>query len=300
MVRIKSSLNATSPRWLTRLFNLSIWRFNQVGALAALLFLVLAFTFLSPSFRQVGNLLLIAMMASTIGIVAVGQTLVLLIGGIDLSVGSVVALTGLITACLMKYGLGPIPPLSGVLSYVAIGIGLLTGTAIGAMQGWLIADHRMPAFIVTLGTLVGLRGITQAFSYGLPTNSLPDDFKWISDGHLWVIPAPALIMLAVFTLVWNVLHSTKFGRYCYAIGGNETAARLSGVNVNRHKTCVYAISGFLSALAGMILMSYIDGAAPTNGGSYELYSIAAAIVGGVSLGGGIGGVWGTLIGVMIQ
>lgn len=270
-----------------------------MGALVGLLSLVLAFSFLSPSFRQAGNLFLIAMMASTIGITAVGQTLVLLIGGIDLSVGSVVALTGLITASLMKYGLGPIPPLTGSLSYVAIGIGLFTGAVIGALQGRLISNRRMPPFIVTLGTLVGLRGVTQAFSYGLPTHSLPDDFKWISDGQLWVVPAPAIIMLMVFALAWYILRNTKFGRYCYAIGGNETAARLSGVNVDRHKTYVYAISGLLAGLAGMILMSYIDGAAPANGGSYELYSIAAAIVGGVSMGGGVGGVWGTLIGVLI-
>jgi len=299
LIQSKSPLRTNMRRLYFNLVNLSIWRLNQMGALVGLLFLALAFSFLSPSFRQTGNLLLIAMMASTIGIVAVGQTLVLLIGGIDLSVGSVVALTGLVTASLMKYGLGPIPPLSGLLSYVAIGIGLLIGAVIGALQGQLIANRRMPPFIVTLGTLVGLRGVTQAFSYGLPTHSLPDDFKWISDGQLWVVPAPALIMLTVFALAWYILRNTKFGRYCYAIGGNETAARLSGVNVDHHKTFVYAISGLLAGLAGMILMSYIDGAAPTNGGSYELYSIAAAIVGGVSMGGGVGGVWGTLIGVLI-
>jgi ribose transport system permease protein len=299
VIRSKPSWHADPRRWLFGLVNLSIWRLDQIGALIGLLFLLLAFSFLSPSFRQVGNLLLIATMASTIGIVAVGQTLVLLTGGIDLSVSSVVALTGLIAASLMKYGLGPIPPLTGRLSYVAIGIGMLTGTIIGAGQGWLIANRRMPPFIVTLGTMVGLSGVTQAFSYGWPTHSLPDDFKWISDGHLWVIPSPALIMLMVFSIAWYVLHNTKFGRYCYAVGGNEIAARLSGVNVDRHKTYVYAISGLLAGLAGIILMAYIDGAAPTNGSSYELYSIAAAVIGGVSLGGGIGSVWGTLVGVLI-
>ena len=141
--------------------------------------------------------------------------------------------------------------------------------------------------------------MNQAFAYGWPTNSLPDDFKWISDGSVWVLPAPALIMFGVYMVTWYILRNTKFGRYCYAIGGNETAARLSGVNVDRHKTLVYAISGLLAGLAGMILIAYIDGAAATNGGSYELYSIAAAIIGGVSLGGGVGGVWGTLVGVLI-
>ncbi len=290
---------ANPPRWFSNLANRSAWRSDQIGALIGLIILVLTFSFLSSSFRQMDNMLLIATMASTIGLVAVGQTLVLLTGGIDLSVSSVVALTGLVAASLMKYGFGPIPPLTGSLSYAALGIGMLTGMTIGAGQGWLIANRRMPPFIVTLGTMVGLNGVAQAFSYGWPTHSLPDDFKWISDGHLWVIPAPALIMLAVYGIAWYVLHNTKFGRYCYAVGGNEIAARLSGVNVDRHKTYVYAISGLLAGLAGMILMAYIDGAAPTNGGSYELYSIAAAIIGGVSLGGGTGSVWGTLVGVLI-
>jgi ribose/xylose/arabinose/galactoside ABC-type transport system permease subunit/putative methionine-R-sulfoxide reductase with GAF domain len=275
------------------------WQTDQIGALIGLLVLLVTFSALSPAFRQVGNLLLIATMASTIGIVAVGQTLVLLTGGIDLSVSSVVALSGMIAASLMKYGLGPIPALTGPLSWLAILFGLLVGTLIGAAQGWLIANRRMPPFIVTLGTMVGLHGVSQAIAYGWPTHSLPDDFKWISDGYVWIIPVPAMIMFAVFLAAWYILRNTKFGRYCYAIGGNETAARLSGVKVDRHKMLVYAACGLLAGLAGMILIAYIDGAATTNGGSYELYSIAASIIGGVSLGGGVGGVWGTFIGVLI-
>jgi ribose transport system permease protein len=277
----------------------SSWQTDQIGALFGLLVLLITFSVLSPAFRQVGNLLLIATMASTIGIVAVGQTLVLLTGGIDLSVSSVVALSGMVAASLMKYGLGPIPALTGSASWLAILLGLAVGTLIGAAQGWLIANRRMPPFIVTLGTMVGLHGVTQAIAYGWPTHSLPDDFKWISDGTVWIIPAPAVIMFGVFLAAWYTLRSTKFGRYCYAIGGNETAARLSGVKVDLHKMLVYAASGLLAALAGMVLIAYIDGAATTNGQSYELYSIAAAIIGGASLGGGVGGVWGTFVGVLI-
>jgi ribose transport system permease protein len=288
-----------SRRWFTGRTFPSGWKLDQIGALFGLLILLLTFSALSPAFRQMGNLLLIATMASTIGIVAVGQTLVLLTGGIDLSVSSVVALSGMIAASLMKYGLGPIPPLTGLSSWIAIGCGLAVGTLIGAAQGWLIANRRMPPFIVTLGTMVGLHGVTQAFAYGWPTHSLPDDFKWISNGHIWILPAPAVIMFAIFVAAWYILRNTKFGRYCYAIGGNETAARLSGVKVDRHKMLVYAASGCLASVAGMILIAYIDGAATTNGGSYELYSIAASIIGGVSLGGGVGGVWGTFIGVLI-
>jgi ribose transport system permease protein len=288
-----------SRRWFAGRTFPSGWQMDQIGALFGLLILLLTFSALSPAFRQMGNMLLIATMASTIGIVAVGQTLVLLTGGIDLSVSSVVALSGMIAASLMKYGLGPIPPLTGLSSWIAIGIGLMVGTLIGAAQGWLIANRRMPPFIVTLGTMVGLHGVTQAFAYGWPTHSLPDDFKWISNGHVWILPTPAVIMFAIFVAAWYILRNTKFGRYCYAIGGNETAARLSGVKVDRHKMLVYAASGLLASLAGMILIAYIDGAATTNGGSYELYSIAASIIGGVSLGGGVGGVWGTFVGVLI-
>lgn len=290
---------SNKTRWLTNLTYRSFWRLDQIGALVGLLLLITVFSILSPNFRQPGNFILIATMASTIGIIAVGQTLVLLTGGIDLSVSSVAALSGLIAASFMSNGIGIIPPLSGPLSYLAILIGLACGMIVGALQGWLISNRHMPPFIVTLATMVGLSGVNQVFSYRWPTHSLPDDFKWISDGYVWVIPVPVIIMACVYFIAWYVLRNTKFGRYCYAVGGNEVAARLSGVNVDRHKTYVYAISGLLAALSGIILMTYIDGAAPTIGASYELYSIAAAIIGGVSLGGGIGSVWGTLIGVMI-
>jgi ribose transport system permease protein len=299
MKRFKPSTMSNKTRWLTNLTYRSFWRLDQIGALVGLLLLITVFSILSPNFRQPGNFILIATMASTIGIIAVGQTLVLLTGGIDLSVSSVAALSGLIAASFMSNGIGIIPPLSGPLSYLAILIGLACGMIVGALQGWLISNRHMPPFIVTLATMVGLSGVNQVFSYRWPTHSLPDDFKWISDGYVWVIPVPVIIMACVYFIAWYVLRNTKFGRYCYAVGGNEVAARLSGVNVDRHKTYVYAISGLLAALSGIILMTYIDGAAPTIGASYELYSIAAAIIGGVSLGGGIGSVWGTLIGVMI-
>jgi ribose/xylose/arabinose/galactoside ABC-type transport system permease subunit/putative methionine-R-sulfoxide reductase with GAF domain len=295
----RSTWRILTQSWIAGLRRRSELRMDRIGALVGLLLLVMVFSILSPNFRQVGNLLLIATTAATIGVVALGQTLVLITGGIDLSVSSVVALTGLVAASLMKYGLGPIPPMTGPASYLAIAIGLAAGAVIGATQGWLIASRRIPPFIVTLGTMVGLHGITQAFSYSWPTHSLPDDFKWISDGYLWVIPAPAVIMFVLYLAAWYLLHNTKFGRYCYAIGGNETATRLSGVNVDRHKTIIYAINGILAGLAGMILIAYIDSAATTNGEGYELNSIAAAIIGGVSLEGGVGGVWGTLVGVLI-
>jgi ribose transport system permease protein len=283
----------------SRVVHAPAWRLEKTGTLLGLLALVLIFSILSSNFRQPSNLLLVVTQAAPIALVAAGQTVVMLVGGIDLSVSSVVALTGLVTASLMKNGVGPLPPMTGSASYLAIGIGLLMGLSIGAAQGWLISNRRMPPFIVTLGTMVGLKGIALSFSSGSSINSLPDDFKWISDGQIGLIPAQVLIMLAIYGATWYVLRHTKFGRYCYAIGGNETATRLSGVNVDQYKTYVYALSGFLSALAGMILIAYIDGGVYTNGDGYDLNSIAAAIIGGTSLSGGIGGIWGTFVGVLI-
>ncbi len=293
------SARATLDRLRPRLGGRPLRDLDKIGATIALFALVMVFALFSTSFRQINNLMLIATSASAIGIVAVGQTIVILTGGVDLSVGAIVAVTGLLSASLMKYGLGPIPPLQGALSYLAIAVGLVVGTSIGAAQGWLIANRRMPPFIVTLGTMVILNGCAAAISYGTVISSLPDEFKWISDGYIGPIPVQALIMLAVFGLASYALHNTKFGRYCYAIGGSETATRLSGVNVERHKMYVYALSGLLASLSGMILIAYIDGGAITLGQSYELESIAAVIIGGTSLSGGIGGVWGTLIGVLM-
>lgn len=293
------------PSWMRKTGSLpslasrSNWKTDKIGAPTGLIIALLVFSVLSAPFRRFDNLMLIAMEASLIGIVAVGQTLVLLIGGIDLSVGSVVALTGVIAASLMK-GFSPFPPLP---SYLALALGMLLGLTIGGLQGWLITNRNMPPFIVTLGTMIGLQGLTQAYtnaSNSPPINALPDDFKWISDGQIGPIPAPALIMIAIYVLTWYLLRNTKFGRYCYAIGGNETAARLAGINVNRYKTYVYAISGLLAAVAGMILIARINGGSYTNGSGYELNTIAAAIIGGTSLSGGVGGVWGTLIGVLLM
>jgi len=275
-------------------------RLDSLGAILGLVLLVLIFSFLSPPFRQPSNLALLGKSAAmTIGIVAVGQTVVLISGGIDLSVSSVIAVTGLITAWLMKFGFGPIPPLEGRWCYLAIAVGWLTGLLIGAAQGWLITRRQMPAFIVTLGTMVGLRGLAVAISNSAPINALPDEFKWFSDGHIGLIPAPILIMLFVYLFTAYMLHNTKTGRYCYAIGGNETAARLAGIAVDRYRIQFYAFSGLLAALTGTILISYIDAATYNNGDGFQFNSVAAAIIGGTSLTGGVGGIWGTLIGALI-
>jgi ribose/xylose/arabinose/galactoside ABC-type transport system permease subunit len=195
-------------------------------------------------------------------------------------------------------GVDPLPPLP---SFLAIGVSLIFGTAVGGLQGWLITNRNMPPFIVTLGTMIGLSGLAQAYTNtaGAAMYTLPDDFKWIADGQIGPLPAPALIMLGIYILIWYLLQHSKFGRYCYAIGNNETSARLAGINVNLYKIYIYAISGLLASVVGMILIARINGGIYTNGTGYELSSIAAAIIGGTSLSGGVGGVWGTLIGVLL-
>ncbi len=274
--------------------------FNRLGVVFWLVLLILVFSFLSPPFRNVDNIIFLAKnTAMTIGIVAVGQTVVLLSGGIDLSVSSVVALTGLISAWLMKYGLGFIPPLNGPLCYLAILAGWLIGILIGAGQGWLITYRQMPAFIVTLGSMVGLRGLALALSKGAIIYGLPAEFKWFSNGSIAFIPAPVLMMLTIYGITAYILVHTKIGRYCHAIGGNETAARLAGIDVNRYRVYFYAYSGLLAAVTGTILISLIDAGVYTNGDGFQFTSVAAAILGGTSLTGGVGGIWGTLIGSFI-
>jgi ribose/xylose/arabinose/galactoside ABC-type transport system permease subunit len=287
--RIRSSLS--------NLYSRAAFKVGRSGASIGLVSALIIFSILSTPFRRLDNFMLIALVASLVGIVAVGQTLVLLIGGIDLSVGSVVALTGVVAAGLMK-GVDPLPPLP---SFLAIGVSLIFGTAVGGLQGWLITNRNMPPFIVTLGTMIGLSGLAQAYTNtaGAAMYTLPDDFKWIADGQIGPLPAPALIMLGIYILIWYLLQHSKFGRYCYAIGKNETSARLAGINVNLYKIYIYAISGLLASVVGMILIARINGGIYTNGAGYELSSIAAAIIGGTSLSGGVGGVWGTLIGVLL-
>jgi ribose transport system permease protein len=277
-------------RWLT-------WGRSQTGVLLGLILVLVVFSLRSPPFRQFDNLMLILLQASFIGIVAAGQTLVVLTGGIDLSVGSLIGLTGVIAALLMKRGVGAIGPLP---SYVAIAIALLLGTSIGLLHGLLIAKRKMPPFIVTLGSLSVLRGVALVITNASSINALPDDFKWVSDADWGILPMPSLIMLGTFLILAYTLRNTTFGRYTYAIGGNEASARLSGVPVDRYKIYVYMLSGFLAAVAGIVLIARLDSGAYTYGEGYELSSVAAVIIGGTSLRGGIGGVWGTLVGVLIM
>nr|WP_230615684.1 ribose ABC transporter permease [Vibrio cholerae] len=269
------------------------WLIEQ-KSLIALLFLVVVVSFLNPNFFTVDNLLNILRQTSVNAIIAVGMTLVILTAGIDLSVGSMLALCGAFAATLVAM---EVPVL------VAVPTALLAGAALGAISGIIIAKGKVQAFIATLVTMTLLRGVTMVYTDGRPISTgftdTADTFAWFGTGYALGIPVPVWLMVVVFAGAWYLLNHTRFGRYVYAVGGNESATRLSGINVDRVKIGVYAICGLLAALAGIIVTSRLSSAQPTAGMGYELDAIAAVVLGGTSLMGGKGRIMGTLIGALI-
>lgn len=269
------------------------WLIEQ-KSLIALLFLVVVVSFLNPNFFTVDNILNILRQTSVNAIIAVGMTLVILTAGIDLSVGSVLALCGAFAASLIALE---------VPVFVAVPTALLAGAVLGGISGIIIAKGKVQAFIATLVTMTLLRGVTMVYTDGRPISTgftdTADAFAWFGTGYALGIPVPVWMMVIVFAAAWYLLNHTRFGRYVYAMGGNESAARLSGINVDRIKMGVYAICGLLSALAGIIVTSRLSSAQPTAGMGYELDAIAAVVLGGTSLMGGKGRIMGTLIGALI-
>lgn len=263
-------------------------------SLIALVFLIVVVSFLNPNFFTVDNLLNILRQTSVNAIIAVGMTLVILTAGIDLSVGSVLALCGAFAASLIAM---EVPVL------IAVPTALVAGALLGAISGVIIAKGKVQAFIATLVTMTLLRGVTMVYTEGRPISAgftdTADQFAWFGTGYGFGIPVPVWIMVIVFAGAWYLLNHTRFGRYIYALGGNESATRLSGINVDRVKIGAYAICGLLSALAGIIVTSRLSSAQPTAGMGYELDAIAAVVLGGTSLMGGKGRIMGTLIGALI-
>lgn len=227
-------------------------------------------------------------------IIAVGMTFVILTGGIDLSVGATFAFSGAIAAYLVGAGYNP---------FLALFIALLIGFAIGTANGFFISKGKLQPFIVTLATMTIFRGATLVFTDGKPISAgyaeNAEVFAKIGNGYMFGIPNPILIMIVVIGSAYFILKHTTIGRYIFAIGGNEEATKLSGVNVHRVKLFVYGVSGMLAALAGVIITARLSSAQPTAGTGYELDAIAAVVLGGTSLAGGIGSVFGTLVGALI-
>ena len=263
---------------------------RRFGIVIAFALLVVILSLLSGSFLTVSNLLNIARQVSINAVIAAGMTFVILTGGIDLSVGSVLAVSGAVIAGLLSAG----RPL-----LVGIGAGLAVGAALGLLDGLVITRGKVQPFIATLGMLTIGRGLTLVYTDGRPITGLPDAFVWLGAGEVSRIPVPVVIMILVSLISYGILTQTVFGRYVYAIGGNEEAARLSGVDVATHKTLVYVISGVLSAVSAVILTARLNSAQPTAGVGFELDAIAAVVLGGTTLAGGEGSVSGTLLGAFI-
>lgn len=270
---------------------------RQLGGLLGLVALCITLWILTPYFLTLSNLLNVAEQTAINAIIAVGMTYVIITGGIDLSVGSILALSGVVMGTAME---------GGVTVGLAITMGLVTGVSCGIGNGLLITQGRLPPFIATLGMMSVARGAALLVTGGRPVPRhpeifhFPESFRAIATSSFLGIPMPAVIALAVCAVAQFGLRRTYLGRYVYAIGGNEEAAKLSGINVSFHKVVVYGLAGVLSALAAIILTARLNSAQPTAGIMYELDAIAAAVIGGTSLVGGEGNVIGTLIGALIM
>ena len=262
---------------------------NGIYFALALLLAVLSIT--SPPFRTVSNIENILQQISVNGIIAIGMTLVIITAGIDLSVGSVLALSAVVAASFAH------PDAHSLI--VPIVLGVTTGLCCGLVNGILIAKKRLAPFIVTLGMMTVARGLALVYTSGRPIINLSDSYDEIGGGTMGPIPIPALIFFAVVLFGIFILHYARFGRYVYAVGGNELAARVSGVNTDRVLIGVYALAGALAGIAGIVLSSRVMSGSPATGTGYELDAIAAVVIGGTSLSGGVGTIAGTIVGVLI-
>ncbi|MEC0297196.1 MULTISPECIES: ABC transporter permease [Peribacillus] len=267
-----------------------IWQ--KFGPLLALVLLFIVITVLNPSFMEPNNILNLLRQTSINALIAFGMTFIILTGGIDLSVGSILALSSALMAGMMVSGLDPI---------LAILVGILLGAIMGVINGILVSKGKMAPFIVTLATMTIFRGLTLVYTDGKPITGIGDSvmFQMLGRGYFLGVPVPAVVMIIAFMILWFLLHKTSFGRKTYAIGGNEKASRISGIKVDRVKVAIYGLAGTMAAIAGAILTSRLNSAQPTAGQSYEMDAIAAVVLGGTSLSGGKGRLFGTLVGVLI-
>lgn len=269
-------------RWLALL--------SKTQSLAGLVIVSAVFTVLTPVFLTQYNMLNILRQSAVTGILVAGMTFVIIAGGIDLSVGSVVALTGVVAAGLMK---------SGTNIWLAILVALLIGLVFGIANGIAVAVVKIPAFIATLGTMTIGSSVALAYTQGLPISSLPEQFTFIGQGSIGPIPTPVVVATVVVIAAGLILRRTIVGRYAYAIGGNESASYLSGVPTTQWKIVMYALLGLLAGVAGVVLTARQNSGQPTAGSGIELIVIAAVVIGGTSLSGGRGSIWGSVAGTLL-
>lgn len=275
--------------------------FTQFQSLVALFLLSLALALLTDNFLTTDNFWNVMRQISVNICISVGMTLVILTAGIDLSVGSILALSGAVAAGLLKYGVS-IPAFNLFVGFTVFGVvlmGLLAGGVLGFVNGLAITRFKVPAFVATLAMLTMARGFTMLWTQGHPITGLGDPFGFLGTGWFIGMPMPVWVSGVVVVFAIVLTKKTRFGRYVYAIGGNEHAARLSGIPIAKVKTWVYVLAGMLAAVGGILVTARLDSAQPNAGVSYELDAIAAVVIGGTSLAGGRGTILGTVLGAMI-
>ncbi|ODS82440.1 MAG: ribose ABC transporter permease [Cytophagaceae bacterium SCN 52-12] len=270
---------------------ISLDHIGQYGIAIAFVLICVLLSILHPAFLTLSNLRVILTQVSINALLAFGVTFVIITGGIDLSLGSVLAVAGIAAAIFAH------PDSYPLVVPLAAGIG--TGILFGAFNGFVITKSKVPPFIVTLGTMTIARGLALIFSNGRPVSNLSDAFNFIGGGTIRGIPFPIVILVFTFIVCALLLGRTTWGRYMYAVGGNELAARASGINVNKVKMMVYTLCGGLAGIAGVLLTSRITTGQPNAGMGFELDAIAAAIIGGTSTSGGTGNMVGTLLGALL-
>jgi len=261
---------------------------RAVQAVLGLVLINLAFIILSPTYRQIGNFQNIFAQATVLSIMACGSTIILISGGLDLSIGSLVALVAVIVGIFLCYGILPV--------WLCILVVLLIAAGIGFINGFIVVKTGVPPFIVTLGMMMVLRGVAEVIGAGKNLYSFPRSFRILGSGYVF----PVIIMAAVYVFFTIFMSRTKIGFYAYAIGGNPEVARLAGVRVNSLRLLYYTLGGFTAGLAAVVLASRLNFASPTFGQGMELNSIAAAVIGGTSLSGGVGGVPRTIVGALVM
>jgi ribose/xylose/arabinose/galactoside ABC-type transport system permease subunit len=265
------------------------------GILIGFIIIVILLTIATPNFLTTSNIINVLRQISCIGIATVGVGILIIMGQNDLAIGSMFALTGIVAGLTVSSGMGGLnlPPVVGY----AVGIG--AGIAVGAFSGVIVAKARIPAFIVTMGTMSICRGLALIFAHGMPVGNFPDAFNFLGSASLGPIPWPVIIFALVVGSSYFIMEKRPLGRYIYAVGSNEEAARAAGINVDLVKIKAYLYEGALVGLAGTVLAGRMKSAAPALGVGYELDAIAGAIIGGVSFTGGIGKVGGMVLGALM-
>ncbi|MBQ9400612.1 MAG: ribose ABC transporter permease [Bacteroidales bacterium] len=270
-----------------------------VKPLAALLLMAVAMTFLSDKFATADNIFNVLRQVSVNLCISVGMTMVILTGGIDLSVGSILALSGAVAAGLTRNGLAVGGVFVGFTFWGGILAALLTGAILGAFNGLMVTRFKVPPFVATLGMMTIARGLTMLYTGGFPITGLSNAFRFLGTGWFLGVPMPVWVAAVIILFFAFYMKKTPTGRYIYAIGGNQRASLLSGIRVDRIILLVYTLAGVLSAVAGLLVTARLDSAQPNAGAGYELDAIAAVVIGGTSLSGGRGSIAGTVVGALI-